>query len=170
MVPVFLSCVFCYSREREWLRYLALAVYAMAALSDVADGYVARRLNQHSRLGARMDPLADKLIVNLGFVFMAANSQFEPDVPMWFPVIVLTRDVVIVMGAYLINEYFGPVKVKPRVSGKMTTVFQMSTLIAVLLGVFFVNYLIALAVFFTFVSMADYVYVGIRQANLRNAT
>lgn len=170
VVPVFLLFVFLYTPEREGLRFAALAVYAVAALSDAADGYVARHWHQRSRLGARLDPLADKLIVNLGFVFIAANPHFDPDVPLWFPVLILTRDVVIVMGAYLINERIGPLKVNPRVSGKLTTIVQMSTLIGVLLAVPFLDYLIAATLILTLISMADYLYWGLKQAAARNAS
>jgi len=121
-------------------------------------------------LGARLDPLADKLIVNLGFVFIAANPHFDPDVPLWFPVLILTRDVVIVMGAYLINERIGPLKVNPRLSGKLTTIVQMSTLIGVLLAVPFLDYLIAATLILTLVSMADYLYWGLTRAAARNAS
>lgn len=169
MVPVFLVCVFFYTESRDSLRFAALGVYFLAALSDFVDGYVARHFKQHTKLGARLDPLADKLMVNLGFVFVAANDQFSPGIPMWFPVIILVRDIVIVMGAYLINERIGPVKVMPRWSGKCTTFFQMATLIAVLLQVPFLAYVIALTLIFTMISMADYLYWGVQQAKTRNA-
>jgi CDP-diacylglycerol--glycerol-3-phosphate 3-phosphatidyltransferase len=178
LIPVFLVLISAYSREREWLRSLALGVYAVAAISDILDGYLARRWNQRSLFGARLDPLADKLIVNLGFVFLAANEQFAipaPQggtialVPLWFPVVILSRDIIIVMGAYTINEFFGPVKIKPRWSGKVTTMFQMSTMIGVLLGVGFSPYLILATVFITVLSLLDYVYVGCVQAFAKGA-
>ncbi len=169
MIPVFVVLVYCYTQEREWLRHIALGVYVSASLSDILDGYVARRLNQRTAFGARLDPLADKLIVNLGFVFLAANEQFEPAIPLWFPVCVLSRDIIIVMGAYTINEYFGPVVVKPRWTGKATTVCQMSTLIAFLLGVPFAPHLLLLTLAVTVFSLLDYVYAGCVQAFVKNA-
>ena len=168
MIPVFALLVFYYSRDRDHLRFIALGVYVAAAVSDFLDGFVARRLNQHSKLGARLDPLADKLIVNLGFVLVAANPEFDPGIPLWFPVIILTRDVAIVMGAFLINEYFGPAKVQPRVWGKITTAFPMSAMIAVLLQLSLTPYLLAATLGFTLISMADYVYFGSRQALQRD--
>jgi len=163
MIPVFALLIFCYTRERDWLRWVALGVYAVAALSDIIDGYIARNYNQGTRLGARLDPLADKLIINLGLVFLAGNEHFDPAVPMWFPVVVLTRDVCIVMGAFLVNEYFGPLKVRPRFSGKATTVFQMSTLIAFLLPVPFAPHLLYGTAVITIMSFADYMYSGSKQ-------
>ncbi len=163
MIPVFTSLVWFYSPEREWVRWAAVGVYVVAALSDVLDGYVARRFKQRTKLGTRLDPLADKLIVNLGFVFLAANDYFGEMVPLWFPVVVLSRDVGIVMGAFLINECYGPVKVAPRVLGKLTTTFQMATLVAVLLRVSFAYPLLLVTVVMCVLSYADYLYFGTRQ-------
>ena len=99
--------------------------------------FVARVYDQKTRLGTVLDPLADKLMINIAFVFLAWNNAFKTPVPGWFPVIVLGRDAIIVMGSYLINEFFGPVRIKPRLLGKLTTVFQMSSIAAVLLEVSF---------------------------------
>lgn len=169
LIPVFLVLIYCYTPDREWLRHVALGVYITAALSDILDGYVARRFNQRTAFGARLDPLADKLIVNLGFVFLAVNPTFSAVVPMWFPVVVLVRDAIIVLGAFAINEYFGPMKVKPRWTGKATTVFQMSTLIGVLLGVWFAPQLLLVTMAVSVASLLDYIYAGCMQALARDA-
>jgi len=139
-------------------------VYILAGLSDILDGYVARRFNQRSNFGTRLDPLADKLIINLGFVFLAANVSLQPGVPMWFPVIILGRDTIIVIGAWLINEFFGPLHVKPRWPGKATTTAQISTLVGVLLGVWFVPHLLIATLCISMYSLTDYIYTGCLQA------
>ncbi len=178
MVPVFAGIIFFYTHERDWLRQVALAIYVVSAASDVLDGYLARRLGQSTRLGARLDPLADKLIVNLGFVFMAANRElcirngaggWSPAVPMWFPVVVLVRDVIIVLGAQLIKTRYGNVTVKPLWSGKMTTVFQMATIIAILIPVDFARYLLWAALAATVISGAHYIVHGLAEARQREA-
>ncbi len=79
--------------------------------------------------------------------------------------VVLVRDVIIVLGALLINEYYGPVHVKPRISGKATTVLQIATLIAFLIGVDFAPEVMTLALIATMVSFADYIYAGTRQVS-----
>jgi len=171
-IPVFCALVYLYSPEREWLRWAAFALYTAAALSDILDGFIARRYHQHSRLGMRLDPLADKLIVNLGFVFIAANPYFYDVLPRWFmafPVIVLSRDVFIVVGALLITSQMGPTQFRQRALGKATTWAHMSVIIAVLLKLSLAYYLILIALICTIASFADYFYSGAQLAASRKA-
>jgi cardiolipin synthase len=165
-IPVFLACVAMYSREAVWYRYAALATFAAAGISDAIDGYVARRYNQHTHLGKRLDPLADKLLINLAFVFLAVNTELLTPIPKWIPVIVLARDVVIVVGAYLIHERRGAVVVAPRTVGKATTWAQMISIVAVLLELnpWFVKGLLYVTVALTVASLLVYVRDGIEQA------
>lgn len=163
LIPVFIVLVMMYTAEEPVYRHAALAVFAIAAISDSLDGFVARAYNQKTRLGAVLDPLADKLLINLAFVFLAVNQEFETPVPKWVPVLILSRDVIIVLGAYLINEYYGPFRARPRVSGKLTTTFQMASLIGVLLEVSFAHPLLMITVGLSIISFIDYLYSGIRQ-------
>ncbi len=163
LIPVFVALIVSYTREQPIIRYAALVVYAIAAVSDALDGFVARAYNQKTKLGTLLDPLADKLMVNIGFVFMAVNDQFAHRIPYWFPVVLLARDAMIVMGAYLINEFYGPVRIKPRITGKVTTAFQMSLMIAVLIEASFTRHLLYATVIMSAVSYVDYMQTGIRQ-------
>ncbi len=163
LIPVFCALVFLYSPEKPWARYAALVVYATAALTDMLDGMVARHLEQPSRLGRRLDPLADKLLINMGFVFMAANVSFSPGVPLWFPLPILVRDSIVVLGALLLNAFVAPVTIKVRVIGKLTTVFQNGTLLAALLGIPQLPWLLAATTFLTLASCAEYIYDGMAQ-------
>ncbi|MCC6143759.1 MAG: hypothetical protein IT368_08120, partial [Candidatus Hydrogenedentes bacterium] len=100
-----------------------------------------------------------------GFVFLAANLEFQHHIPMWFPVVILGRDVVIVIGSYLLHEFIAPLRhVAPRTLGKISTAAQMATMIGALVQVPFLNGLIAIALVFTALSMVDYVYVKTRDA------
>ncbi len=168
MGPIFAVALFHCSPEREWLRYAALAIYAAAALSDFVDGYIARRFGQETKLGERLDPLADKITINLGFIFVAANEYFQPGIPAWFPVVVLGRDAIMVVAAYIIHTRVRPIKIKPRLLGKLTTITQITTLVAALLQWPFTPQLVYLALAATLLSFADYVYIGLCQA--RRAT
>ena len=163
LIPVFVALIISYTREQQWIRYAALGVYIAAAVSDILDGVIARAYNQKTKLGAVLDPLADKLMINIGFVFMAVNDQFATRIPYWFPVVILFRDITIVMGAYIINEFYGPVRVRPQLSGKLTTVCLMSLVIAVLLDAGFVRKLMMLCAIMLVISYADYLYAGIKQ-------
>lgn len=169
LIPVFCYLVYIYDGETEGVRYAAFVVYVVAAVTDIIDGYVARRFDQASRLGLVLDPLADKLMVNLGFVFLAANLNFSQGIPLWFPPIILARDIIIVMGAWVINEYYRPVKVKPRILGKMNTVLLVSTFIGVLLQVPFAPLLIWLTLAVALLSFADYVITGSQQFERKEA-
>lgn len=163
LIPVFVALIVSYTHEHPWIRYSALGVYGVAAISDVLDGFVARAYNQKTKLGTLLDPLADKLMVNIGFVFMAVNEQFAHRIPYWFPVVLLARDAMIVMGAYLINEFYGPVRVKPRITGKLTTLFLMSLMIAVLLETEIMHKLLIASVVLCGVSYVDYMLAGFKQ-------
>ncbi|MBX3177061.1 MAG: CDP-alcohol phosphatidyltransferase family protein [Candidatus Hydrogenedentes bacterium] len=163
LVPVFCGLVFVYAPAMPWARHAALAVYALAALSDALDGYVARRWERPTPLGKRLDPLADKLLINLGFVFLAANPHLDPGVPMWFPVPLLLRDSIIVLGALLLNAFVAPVIINVRVTGKLTTLFQNITLVAALLGLSQLPWLIGATTLLVVASCAAYIYDGIQQ-------
>ncbi|HRK34307.1 MAG TPA: CDP-diacylglycerol--glycerol-3-phosphate 3-phosphatidyltransferase [Candidatus Hydrogenedentes bacterium] len=165
LIPVFIVLVMTYTKDQQWLRYAALAVFAAAAISDAVDGFIARAYNQKTKLGAVLDPLADKLLINLALVFLAVNNHLATPIPPWFPVLILGRDVIIVIGAYLINEYFGPVRARPQISGKLTTLLQMVLIFAVLLELpsRFIYGTLYVTLFVAVFSFADYLRAGIKQ-------
>lgn len=163
LIPAFAVCIMFYTTDEPWLRWTALGIFAAAAVSDGLDGFVARAYNQKTKLGAVLDPLADKLLMNIAFVFLAVNQELLYPLPKWFPVIMLSRDLIIVMGSYLINEYYGPVRVRPRMSGKLNTVFQMATIIAVLMEIWWSQPLIYLTLALSAISFLQYLRDGIKQ-------
>lgn len=163
LIPVFLGLIMAYEPGQEWIRYLAFSVFLTAAVSDYVDGYIARRFDQRTKLGAVLDPLADKLLINLSFVFLAVTPHFETDVPMWLPVVILGRDVTIALGAYLLNKYMGPLRPRPRFLGKAAT-----TAHAVGVGWVLVNWPFGFQVLMAMVaislgSLVDYLFHGYEQ-------
>jgi len=168
MVPVVVWLITRYDGTVEWPRVAAVIVFLITAISDAIDGYVARRFNQQSRLGMVLDPMADKLLVNITYVFLVVNTGLETTVPAWIPVVILSRDATVVLGAYLINEYFTPVRTRPDILGKVTTWFQMGGIVAVLLQLNerFVMGLLYAAVGITLMSFADYFFAGLKQAHV----
>lgn len=165
LIPVFVVVIMSYAGERQWLRHLACFIFIIAALSDALDGFVARAYDQKTKLGAVLDPLADKLLVNISFIMLAVNQHFEYQVPQWLPVIVLSRDIFITGGAYLINTYYGPVRVRPRITGKLAALLQSASIAGVLLEVSFARELIIAMLAISLISWVDYFFKGIEQVN-----
>lgn len=163
LIPVFCYCIWAYAPGAEVYRYAALALYVVAGLSDLLDGYIARHWNQRTALGTRLDPTADKLMVNLGFIFLAANSTMEPHLSKWFPVFVLGRDMVMVLGAHLIHRFHSGVRIVPRVAGKANTFFQIACMVSYLAALPFSNWIMWTTVGAGVVSLVDYVAVGVAQ-------
>jgi CDP-diacylglycerol--glycerol-3-phosphate 3-phosphatidyltransferase len=177
MIPVFVTLAIYYgeSIERreplEWQRFAAIAVFLIAAISDGLDGYVARRYNQRSSLGVILDPIADKGLLLSGIITLSISnwSQSDPDYgkfPAWFPVLVITRDVVIVVGAAILHYFIGnKMKVKPHWTGKVATVCQMCAIAWVMLQLHWLPLIVVVAVaaIFTGASGVIYVVAGVRQ-------
>lgn len=160
LIPPIIACIYFYTVGHVWIRILGAALYLVAAISDGIDGYIARHYDQKTRLGAVLDPLADKLLVNLAFVFLAVSDQFETDVPMWVPALILGRDGVITSGALLMDKLRGPLRPRPRVLGKATTVLQSAAAVGILLEVPFAKHLTWTMVVVCVLSLIDYFYKG----------
>ena len=170
LIPVFVMLAVYYGEglhrgnPDEWLRLAAILVFLVAAVSDGLDGYIARRYNQRSRLGTILDPIADKGLLLAALVTLTF-SDWGYRFPLWFPVLLITRDVVIVAGSFGLHYLNGDVHVRPRWTGKIATVLQMIALGWVMLQLRFVSPAVpvALAGIFTFISGVGYVLDGIRQ-------
>ncbi len=153
--------------ETEWLRYAVIALFCAAIVTDALDGAIARGLNQRTKLGAFLDPLADKLLINVAFIFMAVQDGFAGAIPRWVPPVILARDILIVVGARIAVGFSNLRVFNPRVLGKITTALQMATLLAVLLRIPFADKLTLAAVVLTVASCADYLWSGGRLALAR---
>lgn len=169
MIPVFCALVHGYSEAHPELRHVALVLYLIAACTDVLDGWIARRFNQRSRFGKRLDPLADKLLINLGFVFLAANPHFDPGIPLWLPVLIVLRDSIVVVGALLLNAFVGPVIIKVRIVGKLTTFVLNGTLLVALLALPILPWMVLLATLAVLGSLGEYIYDGVQQLRMLKA-
>lgn len=176
LIPVFVTLAIYYGQSIgrgepvEWQRFVAIFVFLLAAASDGLDGYVARRYNQRSALGVILDPIADKGLLLSGIITLSISnwSTIGPEYgkfPAWFPVLVITRDTVILVGSGLLQILNGKVKVKPSWTGKIATVLQMVAIAWVMLQFHAMPlvYVVAAAGLFTLVSGFIYVMEGIRQ-------
>jgi cardiolipin synthase len=176
MIPAFVTMAIYYGESiqrgapLEWERFTAIAIFLIASLSDGLDGYVARRYNQRSSLGVILDPIADKGLLLSGIITLSISnwSNVDPDYgrfPAWFPVLVISRDAVILVGAMVLYLLNGKVQVKPNWTGKVATVLQMTAIGWVMLQLQFLSliYVVVPAGIFTFVSGVVYVSEGVRQ-------
>jgi cardiolipin synthase len=110
--------------------HFALIVFTVAAVSDGLDGLLARYFNQHSVLGAYLDPIADKLLLASAFVSLAVLKV----IPSSLAVIVLSRDILIITGiaVFALSEIH--IEMNPSLVSKWTTVAQLLTIFLTLLN------------------------------------
>jgi len=135
LVPFFATHLLYYTSEGfEIYRLMAILAFAVAAISDGVDGYIARRYNQRSELGAILDPLADKLLLTTGLGLLALDHlPHFARIPLHLVVTVFGRDLIILIGMVVVHQFCGHVKVRPHLIGKLATVLLMVTIAWVLL-------------------------------------
>jgi len=188
MIPLFVMMAIYYGRgvklghPQEWERWVAIAIFVLAAASDGIDGYIARHYNQRSVLGAVLDPIADKGLL-LAAIITLSFSSWAYEFPVWFPVLVIARDVLLMAGVLTVHYLHGSVEVRPSWMGKAATALQMVAISLCMLQLNFfhrevaigplrweLNFLdipVFLAGLFTLISGAGYVVDGIRQLHAR---
>ena len=160
LIPVFVTLLV-YRRAG-----LALLVFCLASLTDMLDGYIARSQGRQTRLGAFLDPMADKLLLTSGFVTLTWLKV----IPFWITAVVVSRDVVLSIGVLVIHVAGGTVHPAPTWIGKMSTVFQMLTVLGAmaaayfhLLPVFVTTLLAWITAVFTITSGLQYIIRGLKQ-------
>lgn len=106
----------------------AFALFIVSALSDLADGMIARRWNMSTRFGAVADPLADKLTM----LTVTGLLTFQHALPLWLAAAIVLRDVLIVGGAVAYHFWIGPVEMAPSRISKLNTAQEFLLLLAAL--------------------------------------
>ena len=160
-VPFFISSLLYYSADRDYLRFVALGIFIVAVISDAVDGYIARKSQQQSKAGLILDPLGDKLLLMSAFICLSFE-KFPMKFPLWVTLIVISRDALILLGATVIYMVKQNINIFPTRWGKLTTTFQMSSVIGLLIQ-FKLSYILWwLAAFFTIISGIDYVKRGFK--------
>ena len=159
LIPVFVSLMV-YRKPAA-----GLLVFAAAAFTDLLDGWVARRTGP-SRLGAFLDPMADKLLLTASFVTLA----YLKVLPFWIAAVVISRDVILVVGALLIHMLGGRLHPRPTLIGKLAMFFQVLTVLLGLLTRYLplplaLRPMIWLAAVFTVLSGLQYIVQGMRVLN-----
>lgn len=158
LIPFFIASII-YSRMD-----IALIFFTLAIISDGVDGFIARSLRQKTKLGTILDPLADKMLLISAYIClsMASSIPNQLRLPPYVPIIVISRDVIIVLGSIMIHLITGDLKVAPSAIGKITTFFQMITIVSILTK-FNYSYIIWNAtIVLTIISGVDYIRKGSR--------
>ena len=146
---------------------LALLIFLLAGVSDLLDGLFARLLKKKTKIGAFLDPAADKLLMTASYIVLSIPYSNSPNlIPLWLTATVISRDLIIVFGALVVYRKTGHTTFLPSSLGKISTVFQVGTVLLVL----FYNYLqisppylkwiFYLTLVFTFLSCINYVIIG----------
>ena len=171
LIPFFVvEVLYFVETGKELHRGLAIFSFALAAVLDGVDGYVARRYNQWSELGTVLDPLADKLLLVSGIVVLTFDHRPRlAMIPLWLTGIIIGRDLLLALGAVVVRLTVGKITVRPRLTGKIATVLQMTVVLWILLnwseeeyGVW-LEYLLLGAGLFTGISGLLYIWDGTRQ-------
>lgn len=131
LLRLFAVPVFVYVSFRGEYR-LAFFIFVGAALTDILDGVIARRFNQRSRIGAILDPAADKTMMVGGFLFYTLRDGVPFGIPAWVTFTVLIRDFVIILFAYLLYTRVRIKRFPPSWAGKASTVLQAVTLAVII--------------------------------------
>ncbi|MGB8952704.1 MAG: CDP-alcohol phosphatidyltransferase family protein [Candidatus Aminicenantales bacterium] len=128
LVPVFCWAIF----QKKALE--ALLVFLLAGLTDVLDGWTARIWHQQTKIGTILDPAGDKLLMAASFIILSFPSLSAPNhIPLWLTVVVFSRDLLIVTGAFVAFLTLGQKSFTPSLLGKISTVCQVGTIFLVLL-------------------------------------
>jgi len=163
IVRMLLTPLFLILLEAEW--YLsALLVFVAAAISDGLDGFLARYFDQRTELGAYLDPLADKLLLITAFIGLAV-LEF---IPHWLAVIVISRDVLILLGVGMFTVARVKFEIAPSLWSKITTCIQLFTICLILLSpmvtisetIQLVFFLLTAAI--TVISGGHYLFIGLK--------
>lgn len=145
----------------------ALGIFVTAGLTDALDGAIARMWNQQTDLGRYLDPLADKLLLASAFIVLGVLAW----IPFWLLLIVVSRDIILLLGTVVMHLSQGDHDITPSLLGKATTFVQLVAVFLALLMVVGADvstyfggsvWVVALV---TMLSGLHYLYRGIRRLN-----
>ncbi len=128
IVPLFIIAVI------EGRPGVAFLLFLLAGITDLLDGYIARRHHQQSVLGVFLDPAADKLLITAAFILLSWPGVHQGlQIPIWVMVLVISRDVIIVTVALIVRLTVGLKSFPPTVISKWNTSFQIAAILSYLL-------------------------------------
>ncbi|WP_455377690.1 CDP-alcohol phosphatidyltransferase family protein [Petrachloros mirabilis] len=148
----------------------ALIVLLIAGITDALDGTIARAANQRTRLGAFLDPLADKLLLTSGFITLSAIHL----IPTWVTIVVVSRDAMLLLGTAVAQLTELSIDIAPTFLGKGTTFLQLTYVLLIIflsarnLDLGMLSPLLFATVGFTITSGLHYLYRGYTHIGLSN--
>ena len=140
LIPVIIASILLYGESVNsgepvaLYRWLGIVLFVLAALSDALDGYIARKFNQRTWVGELIDPLADKTLM-MSTILALTFTPWPWSFPVWFPVLVIIRDVLAILGGFLVYHLAGQIDIKVHWSGKAATLLQICAICWVMLGI-----------------------------------
>ena len=161
LVPVFVLSIVYYDPLGNF-RYLPFSVFLLAVLTDGIDGMIARILKQKTEFGTILDPIADKILIITALICLSAATNLPRGVklPAWVPVLVISRDLILIFGAAIIYLIKKEIKIEPSKIGKITTFLQMATVLSIFLQYNYSYVLWTAMAFFTVLSGIGYIRKG----------
>jgi cardiolipin synthase len=112
----------------------SFAIFLLAGLTDLLDGFIARTWHLKTKFGTLLDPAADKLLLTTAFILLTIPTLSIPNfIPLWLTIAVIGRDVVIALGSFIILLVRGQKDFSPTILGKASTVCQVGTVLFILL-------------------------------------
>ncbi|GBE03726.1 putative CDP-diacylglycerol--glycerol-3-phosphate 3-phosphatidyl-transferase 2 [bacterium BMS3Abin09] len=145
--------------------HYALLVFAAAAISDILDGQIARITKQTTYFGSILDPVADKFFLITSFILMSYIGL----IPKWFTIVVISKDLIVIAGCFILYFATDTLKVEPSIIGKISSgsQFVLVGLMLVSLNMvdgFIVPQMLYIAIaILTAIAGIDYVYKGMKQ-------
>ncbi len=128
LIPALIATILSYTPQQEYLRWWALGLYLFLEITDVVDGFIARKFRQKTRAGSILDPLADKalfLSTLLCLYKISREFHWEVSMPLWLVVAFFTRDILLVVGGLLLEIKRGNIEITPNFFGKLTAFLQV---------------------------------------------
>jgi cardiolipin synthase len=161
IIPVFVTALV-YNRVDY-----ALFLFIVASISDMLDGLLARMTNQQTRLGAFLDPLADKFLLMTSFILFSVYGW----IPMWMTITVISRDLIVTLGWLLLYLLYNITKVEPSLTGKAAIAAQLVLIAYALFSRTFrglpppEGWMLIIVTLLTIISGLQYIYRGLRQTS-----
>jgi len=164
IIPILITAII--YRQYQYALYL----FVVAALTDMLDGLFARLTNQKTPFGTFLDPLADKFLLVSSFILFSVYGW----IPKWYAIIAISRDIIVVIGCFLLYMITNSLKVEPVFLGKVAIALQLLLLTYVLLHINIVTLPVVHESFFilsaalTAISGLQYIYKGFKLTNAQS--